>query len=104
MAPLNARQRLDLAAEFLQVLARLRSLIEGCQLIISERTPEFDDEGLAVVLLKQIPNGDGLLVTGYAQTDFMRFLRERFKLPFQLATAVSPDRVEAREAGEFDFD
>src|SRR5262245_47660754 len=52
----------------------------------------------------QVPNGDGLLVTGNAQTGFMRLLRKRLKLPFQLAAAVSPDRVEAREAGEFDLD
>src|SRR5262249_25648163 len=34
---LNARQRLDLATEFLQVLARQRSFIKGHILIISER-------------------------------------------------------------------
>src|SRR5215510_8578972 len=42
VAPFNACQRLGLAAEFLQVFARLRPFIEGSQLIISERTPEFD--------------------------------------------------------------
>src|SRR5262245_21193652 len=42
MAPLNARQRLDLAAEFLQVFASLRPIIEGYASIISERTSELD--------------------------------------------------------------
>jgi hypothetical protein len=58
------------------VFARLRPFIDWRPMIISERTPEFDGEDLAAVLLIQVPNGDGLLVTGHAQTDFMRFLRE----------------------------
>jgi len=71
-----ARQRLDLAAEFLQVFARLCPFVEWDQLIISERMPKFYGECFAAVLLMPFSNGDGLLVTGYAQTDFMRFLRE----------------------------
>src|SRR5215813_765974 len=55
-------------------------------------------------MLMQVSNGDGLSVTGNAQTGFMLFLRERLKLPFQIAAAGAPDRIEAREAGEFDLD
>ncbi len=100
----DAHQRLDLAAELLQMLARLRPFIEAYPMIVSERMPELDGEGFAAVVFMPVSNGDGLLVRGHAQTGFMRFLRERLQLPLQIAAAVAPDRVEAREAGEFDFD
>ncbi|MCI0419525.1 MAG: hypothetical protein L0312_09935 [Acidobacteria bacterium] len=77
--------------------------MKGDPLIAAEGAPELDREFSASGIML-IANRDGLLVASYAQIGLANTLRERFNFLLQMPPAVAPDRIETRQARDFDFE